>query len=316
MRFGLLLGSTIFLCGLGHSCGGVAQDTPRQSSGSGGIDSGGSSGGRGGAVGRAGAGGHAGANDDAAADSRADARDTAVDDAAADSHADAKDAAFDDDATCPPAVCSQIQCGQLNECGNCVDDDNDGLIDAADPGCLGPCDNQEQGLYSYPMHFGETCRYECYFDDNTGAGDDMCQWDLRCDPLSPSAECAFQSDAGRPDCERLAASQPASCIQQCMPRVPNGCDCFGCCELKPGSGRYVWLGRSSCEVDVADDPTKCPPCTPVTACLNTCEPCELCLGKPVLPPSCTEPSCSPGAEPCGPCRPCPSGKFCSLGCCI
>ena len=34
------------------------------------------------------------------------------------------------------------------------------------------------------------------------------------------------------------------------------------------------------------DPDKCKPCKPVTACLNTCQHCEICLGKPTLPADC------------------------------
>jgi hypothetical protein len=303
-----VFGFAIVLACLGHSCGRVTEETPRQSSGSGGaghngVDSGGVESGRvdsGGTNDGGGAGGRAGADNDATADSRDDAR----------------DAADADEDACRPVTCSPISCGGLNECGNCIDDDNDGMIDSLDPGCLGPCDNQEQGLYSFPVDYGDDCRFDCYFDDNAAVGDDMCMWDMHCDPLSPNPRCEFRSDAGTSECQELAANQRETCIQQCMPRVPNGCDCFGCCELRPGSGRFAWLGVSSCEVDVADDPTKCPPCTPVAACLNPCEHCELCLGKTSLPSDCAEPSCRPGLEPCGTCRPCRAGKYCSFGCCV
>jgi hypothetical protein len=55
--------------------------------------------------------------------------------------------------------------------------------------------------------------------------------------------------------------------------------------------------------------------------LNTCEHCEICLGKPTIPPDCFPASagdrCPIGKQECGlsgddPCQP---GSFCLTGCC-
>jgi hypothetical protein len=106
--------------------------------------------------------------------------------------------------------------------------------------------------------------------------------------------------------------------------------------LTGDSSLYVWLGaedsagNGSCSLQSVSDPTKCPVCTPVQACLNKCETCELCIGKPQLPASCTPqsdagdaggcptPSCPSGEQPCGTsCLPkCPDQYFCLTGCCI
>lgn len=46
-----------------------------------------------------------------------------------------------------PPACTQVPCsmtGTLAHCGDCVDNDQDGLVDAADASCTGPCDNGEQ----------------------------------------------------------------------------------------------------------------------------------------------------------------------------
>jgi hypothetical protein len=43
----------------------------------------------------------------------------------------------------------------------------------------------------------------------------------------------------------------------------------------------------TCTLADVNDPTKCPTCTPTGSCENTCEHCELCLGKTELPPDCT-----------------------------
>ena len=125
--------------------------------------------------------------------------------------------------------------------------------------------------------------------------------------------------------------QSNQCLSYCGPLTPNGCDCFGCCELPAGGGKYVWLGSEinkagSCDIAGVGDPTKCQPCLPVKACLNTCDHCELCIGKDTLPPDCTpdggvdgggEPQCPPGIQACGlPGQlPCPVNYYCITGCC-
>lgn len=37
--------------------------------------------------------------------------------------------------------------GHIYECGDLVDNDNDGLIDSQDPDCLGPCDDTEGSYF-------------------------------------------------------------------------------------------------------------------------------------------------------------------------
>jgi hypothetical protein len=66
--------------------------------------------------------------------------------------------------------------------------------------------------------------------------------------------------------------------------TPNGCDCFGCC-LVPGAPNAIKLTPTCTAADFAD-PSKCPPCTQTTSCINTCDHCEICVGKPTLPPDC------------------------------
>jgi hypothetical protein len=83
--------------------------------------------------------------------------------------------------------------------------------------------------------------------------------------------------------------------------VPNGCDCFGCCELPAGGGRTVFLGSEPrngaprCSPATVSNPDSCRPCTQVTACLNTCERCEVCIGRPRPPADCFVPP--PGPTP-------------------
>jgi hypothetical protein len=205
-------------------------------------------------------------------------------------------------------------------CGNCIDDDHDGRIDADDPECTGPCDNLEDSLsVGLPGEGSAACQEDCYFDSGNGSGGEDCRYSLRCDPhaISPDyppsgdASCAYDENAKIPgtgaSCSELHDEQPAGCLENCGPLTPNGCDCFGCCEVPAGSGSYLWLETSL-------------PCEPVSGCLNTCEPCETCVGRPAPLPSCTDTgaACPVGYRGCGgtsetPCQP---GAYCITGCCI
>lgn len=226
------------------------------------------------------------------------------------------------------APCMKTLCrGKEYQCGNCADDDADGLPDALDPDCLGPCDDDELGLSTgLSGNQSSACKQDCYFDGDSGQGNDKCQWSLACDPLSvapnypPSGEvrCKYGSSMGI-DCAAVEAAQPQSCSDVCLPLVPNGCDCFGCCELPGGSGNYHFLGAGrgadGCQRDTLNDPIACPPCTPVPSCFNDCAKCETCVDK--LPdPSCSPGSaCAGGAAVCGPDTPCEFGDYCVTGCC-
>jgi hypothetical protein len=244
-----------------------------------------------------------------------------------------------------PATTAACQ-GHIYECGDLVDNDNDGLVDSLDPDCLGPCDDTEDSYFGgIPGQNNAPCRQDCYFDQDTGAGNDDCYWNHQCDPLSeppgypPSGDnkCAYDSSASTPgtskSCDELYNAQSAACESYCKPLTPNGCDCFGCCELPAGSGKFVWLGSTvdlvgSCDRDHVGDPSACKPCTPVPSCLNGCAKCELCIGKDTLPSDCksdggttdsgTNEQCPSGAQPCGleGQSPCKDGQYCITGCCI
>ena len=250
---------------------------------------------------------------------------------------------------CTPAPCA----GMVWQCGNCLDDDMDGLFDAQDPDCTGACDNNESG-YELMIPGSDTpnCGLDCYFDDDQGPGNDRCVWNSSCDPLAPEApRCPFTGPGGGVMCPM---PQDPRCLDNCLPIVPNGCDCFGCCELPAGGGNFVFLGSRprdgapACSAATATDPMSCRPCTPVVDCFNDCGRCEVCLGgspddvpcdcfEPgALPPRCvgtdagpptdagaptdggtTTGRCPSGRQPCGqPTDPmCPAGEYCQTGCC-
>lgn len=230
----------------------------------------------------------------------------------------------------PP--CEQTECrGELYDCGNCVDDDQDGLPDARDPDCLGPCDDDESALSTgLVTSQSAACRQDCYFDGNNGPGNDKCLWSFACDakslapdyPPSGDSRCAHDPDGQimGVSCADLSGVQPQACLDNCLPLVPNGCDCFGCCELPGGSGDFRFIGVGSgpdaCSFDTLEDAQACPPCTPVGSCLNECEPCETCVGR--APMAGCEPSsgCPAGQAACQTDAPCDFGEYCVTGCCV
>jgi hypothetical protein len=204
-------------------------------------------------------------------------------------------------------VILEVAClNQTYHCGDTIDNDGDGLTDWQDPDCLGPCDNTEDSYFGgIPGQSGPNCDVDCYWDQNSGSGDDECYWNHKCDPNEqnppghpePIGKCPYDENtnlSGTPlGCNDLYQMQGDVCTSFCGPITPNGCDCFGCCELPAGGGKYVWLGsedengNGSCTKDAVDDPDKCEPCLPVAGCLNACDVCELCIGKDELPPECT-----------------------------
>jgi hypothetical protein len=236
-------------------------------------------------------------------------------------------------------VCQKTTCqGQIYQCGDCFDNDGDHLVDSDDPDCTGPCDNTESSYYGgIPGQNNAPCREDCYFDANTGSGDDQCYWSQDCDllsvapgyPPSGDARCSYAPGATVPGsgstCEGLAASQSNACLSFCLPITPNGCDCFGCCELPADSNKFVWIGSAqqnngTCDAAHVDDPAACHPCTPVKSCFNSCDPCEVCVGRTVPSASCITPGsgrCLGAAAACGqPGEPdCPADQYCVTGCC-
>jgi hypothetical protein len=203
-------------------------------------------------------------------------------------------------------------------CTDGRDNDGDGLIDSLDPDCTGAHDNDEATFGTATLSGEPGCfELDCYFDANSTFGDDGCQWNLRCDPTSSGANRGCPYD---PLFRNCATQQSATCLSRCLPIVPNGCDCFGCCAVtRSGNTFSVQLGTGCTYRDLAD-PTKCGRCTIQTSCFNPCDTCELCLDRIDLPASCPSVSCPAGVMPCGsdghsP-SVCPAGTRCLTGCCV
>jgi hypothetical protein len=216
-------------------------------------------------------------------------------------------------------------CG-TTQCSNCIDDDNDGLIDSADVECTGALDNSEASFATgISGDNSDACKQDCFFDGNSGSGDDGCLWNLKCDPENPgaTAEKPCPYDENFNNC----APQTEACIEYCGQYTPNGCDCFGCCTVSVDGQDYDVKLVPTCSADNITDANACPPCTKETTCNNPCEPCEYCLGK-APDPTCETPDAGVDAPPPGQCpvgrqactpgdaAGCPAGYYCLTGCCV
>jgi hypothetical protein len=197
---------------------------------------------------------------------------------------------------------------QVCECSDGVNNDSDSFIDAADPECTGPFDNDESSYATgIPGDNSDPFVQDCFFDGDSGGGNDGCRWDIRCTAPPGGQHC---------NNNQLAGCDP------CRPLVPNGCDCFGCCDVFVEGVKHVVRIIDTCTADVIDDPVKCPTCTKVTECQNECGMCEECLGRPP-DPSCqlsdggVVEMCEAPKFPCNPDNTCPSEEYrCITGCCV
>jgi hypothetical protein len=244
----------------------------------------------------------------------------------------------------------QVLCnGVVCQCADGKDQDGDGLIDQADPECVGPNDNDESTFATgIPGDNRDTACQDCFFDGNSGSGNDGCRVATSC--LTKAGD----SSSGRGSCDTCAATD--KCRTSCQAYTPNGCDCFGCCTVNLGSNitMSVLLG-GGCDINGVMLSAACVQCVPSTTCGNTCGTCELCPGKTLadLPASCTPPrpdggtadasvpgndggtiiggsdaatpppppppvpTCDMGETVCGS-NPaaCGAGQVCAFGCCI
>ena len=173
-------------------------------------------------------------------------------------------------------------------CSNCIDDDGDGLIDGLDRECTGPSDNDEKtfGL-GVP---DDPCRPGCAFDGVVGPGD-PCTTEGRCISGTTDASCAYDEKAASDP--RKCPGWTDACREYCMPKMPDNCDCFGCCDIKTGPETSVSVKlTSTCTYDALADETRCPRCTTTL--------CRRCPGS--------YPACSP-TKLC-------KGVYCLFGCCV
>ncbi len=212
-----------------------------------------------------------------------------------------------------------VDCGgTVYACGNGLDDDGDGFFDLFDPECTGPCDDDEGSFQTGIPGDNMDCKQDCFFDGNSGQGDDGCIWDLRCDPANPGEFINCEYTGGN-NCNNQPPNQEQGCIEFCEPFVPPGCDCFGCCTVQTPEGPVdIFLNSDpDCSLDNLD---ACSQCTSqIDDCGTPCVPedCQVCFGETEPPPGCDGGQTCPTGDPCDADQAdsCPTDYFCYLGCC-
>jgi hypothetical protein len=218
------------------------------------------------------------------------------------------------------------------QCSNCIDDDHDGFIDGFDPECTGPADNDESSFATgIPGDNKDPVEQDCFFDGNSGAGDDGCNIHVCCLLGAKTvADCPIGANKYDPNaCPPPIGMGMLSpkCIANCGKLAPPGCDCFACCKIyDPTTMMYYTVEINpavapNCTSQTLSDPTKCPPCVQNTQCYGgDCggTSCVLCPGEPItdLPPGCNGQNGCPNNETSCQNGMCPSGTYCSNGCCI
>jgi hypothetical protein len=217
----------------------------------------------------------------------------------------------------PPDLpqCHEAWCnGTLNACNDGEDNDGDGTVDLFDPECTSICDGDEAS-YHVPEYGNPDCKLDCFFDDNSGQGDDQCIHDLKCDEESPGVNigCSYS----RTNCPEEPAPPSEQCLSACEPLVPPGCDCFGCCTFTTVDGPVDLFLQSHPDCR-HDNLGACLPCTSVIdECGNPCTPdaCEICIGESAPPKGCLTNTCDNG-NACTTHDDCACEEVCHLGCCL
>jgi hypothetical protein len=216
----------------------------------------------------------------------------------------------------PPSVSmtptGTLLCGNTPcQCNNGIDDDGDGNVDGFDVECTGGIDDDESSFATgIPGDNRDPKWQDCFFDGNSGAGDDRCRYPTEC----LTGELSL-SDA--------ACAVTQACRDNCLPRTPNGCDCFGCCAIAlPGKSEVTVLLTDRCSAEKIGDTDACPVCVPNPECSappnqpapDPTDPSQ--PGEPAEPdPGAPTFSCE-GRTECSGSESCPVGQFCSQGCCL
>jgi hypothetical protein len=260
-----------------------------------------------------------GADDDGAtgpSGSGESGNDSAPSTTGADTGADAADTAAETGDGTGNDPGNPVDCGgTVYTCGDGMDNDGDGHIDLGDPECTGPCDDDESTYQTGIPGDNMDCKQDCFFDGNSGQGDDGCIWHLTCDPANPGEFIGCEFNDG-PNCDGGSPNQSEDCIMFCEQYVPPGCDCFGCCTVCGDEGCVdIFLnGSPDCALDNLEACTMCT--SQIEECGNPCEPemCEICFGETEPPEGCGENECMDDL-PCEASPDCPVDYFCYLGCC-
>lgn len=220
------------------------------------------------------------------------------------------------------------------QCSNCIDDDGDGKIDDFDLQCTGPLDRLEDSFATgIPGDNMDAVNQDCFFDGNSGAGNDGCNIHVCCLlGAMTKQECMIGQNQYDPaQCPPPIGNVPLSqmCQDVCGALTPPGCDCFGCCQICNEANQCATViinpnTSPNCTSGTITDPAACTPCTQVPSCGNTTcggSTCILCPGQDAsdLPPECNmTTSCPAGVQSCAMGETCPAQTYCNDAskCCV
>lgn len=248
---------------------------------------------------------------------------------------DADPNAADADPNAPdgtPSTCT----AEGAECNNCVDDDGDSLIDGDDPECTSFEDDDEASFATgIPGDNKDAIKQDCFFDGNSGAGDDGCDIHVCC---LISGDCPADLGGNNFDEQTDCPPLTQKCIDNCGSITPVGCDCFGCCTIcLDGVCNDIVTNPSAYAEETCvgiDNPTPgecceaenqagCFSCTKSTECGGAeCDAdptdCILCPGETEddLPANCTVAECPIGQTVCTQSADCGTDEYCNNGCCV
>jgi hypothetical protein len=203
------------------------------------------------------------------------------------------------------ALCNGRPCA----CSNGVDDDDDDLADGFDSECTGPFDDDEGSFRVNDVNEGNQNCTDCFYDGDHRRGNDGCDISTQC-----TVDGTFGNGGGT--CRTCDAN--LACRTNCEQITPNGCDCFGCCEVTYEGTTVPIRLIASCDMKKLSDTNACPRCRINTSCHNPCEMCELCPGTTLadLPMTCMNAVACGERTRCKATGECTFSEFCSQGCCV
>jgi len=155
------------------------------------------------------------------------------------------------------------------QCDDTIDNNGNGFVDLDDPYCRAAQDNDESSFGSGVPgdDLNAPSSLDCWFDFNTGSGDDDCDRHACCDI---DGECP--ADLEPESYDSGACAQTATCVETCAPLTHADRDCYCCCDVcVPGTTtcRTVYVNpvvSPECSLESLTDTASCRPCVRDTAC--------------------------------------------------
>jgi len=158
---------------------------------------------------------------------------------------------------------------RAQQCSDGIDNNSNGLTDLTDWYCKAAADNDEGSFHSGVPgdDANSAASLDCWFDTNSGNGDDGCSMHACCD-----IDGACPSDLLPAQFNASQCTPSETCRGNCIPQTKPGCDCFGCCEIctTQNGCLNVFVNpvvSPACTIETLGDPSSCRRCVQDAACL-------------------------------------------------